>query len=131
MGKTSSAVKNKWCAAHYSQIKIAVSPELAAAFKAFCKAEGTTVTWELSTYMSGRCGISKPQKRPPKDPLATRGGRRKLLAGARQLIEQVLDAESAYRDNIPENFHGAVNYEAAEQCVADLEEALELLEGAF
>jgi hypothetical protein len=131
MGKTSSAAKNKWCSANYTQIKISVKPELATAFKATCKSGSITVTGDLSRYMVERCSMAANQKRPAKDQLATRGGRRKLLAQACRQIEQILEAETRYFENIPPNLRGAANYEAVEQCIADITEALELLDMAL
>ena len=40
MGKTSSAVKNKWNEKHYGRISIMVEKELVEAFKEKCKEDG-------------------------------------------------------------------------------------------
>jgi hypothetical protein len=131
MGRTSSAAKNRWLAAHYTQIKIAVDPELAESFKALCSMANTTVTGELSAFMAERCGKASALKRPAKDLLATRGGRRKGFNEAFQKLEDIKDAEAEYMSNIPANLRGSVVYEAAEQCVSVLEEGLDVLSGAF
>jgi hypothetical protein len=131
VGKTSSAAKNKWIAKRYSQIKIAIDPELAESFKSLCRAENTTVTGELSGFMSGRCRNEAPPKRAEKEPLSTRGGRRKLTGELIAMLEDIKDAEAAYLSNIPTNLQNSVNYENAEQCINALEEALDALYGAF
>jgi hypothetical protein len=130
MGKTSSASKNKWNAAHYAQIKIAIDPQLAEDFKALCRAENTTVTSELSRFMATRCGASAT-KRQKKDPLSTRGGRRKLLNELIRQLEQLKAAEETYISNIPANLQGSDRYEAAEQSVSDFENALDTLSNAY
>lgn len=131
MGKTSSAVKNKWAAEHYTQIKIAVNPELAASFKALCFAEGTSVTRELSAFMVQRCGKAAAPKKLEKDLLSTRGGRRKLVKELTQRLEEVKDAEEVYISNIPINLQGSVRYETAEQSVSHFNDALDYLLNAY
>jgi hypothetical protein len=131
MGKTSSASKNKWNASRYTQIKIAVNPELAEAFKSLCRSENASVAGELSGFMTARVGGAAALKRPAKDPLASRGGRRKLLNKLIPMVEQIKDAEAEYLSNIPVNLQGSVNYATAEQSVADLEGALETLGGVY
>lgn len=134
MGKTSSAVKNRWNAAHYVQIKIAVKPEIAVAFKEACKKGNVSVTGVLSDYMTAYIGKPVDSDRPDrckKDLLATRPGRRKLLNSLICQLEGIKDAEEAYKDRIPENLHGSVNYDAAVQSIDEMEEALESLGRAY
>jgi hypothetical protein len=131
MGKTSSASKNKWNAAHYAQIKIAVDPQLAEDFKALCRAENTTVTGELSGFMAARCGAAATSNRQKKDPLSTRGGRRKLLNELIRRLDEIKAAEETYLSNIPANLQGSDRYEAAEQSVTDFENALESLSNVY
>jgi hypothetical protein len=40
MGKTSNAVKQRYNATHYTQVKASVKPEIAAGFKAACALSG-------------------------------------------------------------------------------------------
>jgi hypothetical protein len=131
MGRTSNAAKDRWNAAHYTQIKVSVPPEIAAAFKAACAADGVSMACDLSAYMAGR-GESVPAgKRPKPNPTETRPNRRKLTVTLIRTLEQMRDAEETYRDNIPENLQGSARYEAAEQSVSAIEDAIEILSDAY
>lgn len=46
-------------------------------------------------------------------------------------LEQIKAAEEGSRDNIPENLQGSSAFEAAEECISMLEEALESLNSAY
>ena len=130
MGKTSATARDKWKKAHYQQVNISVKREIAAAFKAACKADNISVTGELSNFMGSRSGY-RSECKTAKDLLATRGGRRKLLRGLMQQLEQIKDAEERYRDAIPENLQGSANYDAAEQSISVIEEVLDALSDAY
>ena len=134
MGKTSSAVKNRWNADHYIQIKIAVKPEIAMAFKEACKKDNVSVTGVLSDFMAAYIGKFANSNRPDrceKNLLTTRPGRRKLLSSLICQLEGIKDAEEAYKDRIPDNLQGSVNYDAAAQSVDEMEEALESLSRVY
>lgn len=131
MGKTSSKVKNRWNAANYMQIKMHVKPETAIAFKAYCVARGVSMASELSGYMLSCCGRPATFKKPKKELSGTRGGRRKLINALIGQIEEVKVSEEAYQDRIPENLSGSMYYEASEQSLECLEEALEALKMAY
>ena len=130
MGKTSNKVKDKWNSANYTQIKAAVRPEIAAAFKAACQANNVSMNSELSKFMEGS-GAAVSASKSEKDLLASRGGRRKLLGTLMEQLERIKDAEEEYKENIPENLQGSVRYENAEQAIEALEEALEALYRAY
>jgi hypothetical protein len=131
MGKTSNKTKDKWNAANYTQIKVSVNPEIAAAFKAACEADNVSMASELSGFMAGRAAM--PLRGPDEKglQLANRGGRRKRLNILIRLLEQIKDAEEAYQDAIPVNLQGSVRYENAGQCIEAIEEALEILKEAY
>jgi hypothetical protein len=115
----------------YRQVKVSVLPEVASAFKAACKADKVSMASEISGFMAARAGFGGHLGRPKKDLLESRGGRRKLMDMAIGQLERIKDAEEQYKSNMPENLCGSPNYEAAEQCVACIEDALGLLEEAF
>jgi hypothetical protein len=131
MGKTSAMAKGKWNAANYTQIKVSVNPEVAAAFKAACEADHVSMASELSGFMAGRAATAL--KRPDEKglQLANRGGRRKKLEILIRELEQIKDAEEAYQDAIPTNLQRSVRYENAEQCIGAIEEALDILKEAY
>ena len=69
---------------------------------------------------------------PAKQPVSkthTRPHRRKTVNEIIILLNNILDGELAYRDNIPEQFEA--RYGAAEQVCDKLSEAIECLEEAF
>jgi epoxyqueuosine reductase QueG len=82
-------------------------------------------------------GIPRSQTRrsdPAKDPqtpYATRPQRRKALKEIIQKLEAIIAAEKRYVDNAPLNLQASFKYEEAEQTVAFLEEALDILADAF
>ena len=113
-----------------TQVKISVSPEVARAFKAACAANGVSMAAVLSDCMSRYSGAAA-RKRGYAPNLSTRRQRRAAAQEAASLLERIRDNEGRYRDNIPENLQGGSAYEAAEQCVAMLDEALDLLGSAY
>ena len=131
MGKTSNKVKDEWNRSNYVQIKISVKPETAEAFKAACKAGNVSMASELSIFMANRGMAPVTTGFQEADLLTSRGGRRKLLVALIGKLEQIMEAEDAYKEAIPENLQGSIRYENAEQSVLAMEEALELLNGAF
>ena len=63
--------------------------------------------------------------------LATKRQRRAAIKKILLQLQQIKYAEEISRDNIPENLQGSINFEAAEECINALEEALELLDSAY
>ena len=123
MGKTSIQAKWRWNQAHYTQIKVSVQPEIAAEFKKKCQAKGVSMASEISRFMT------KANNKP--DTCSTRQRRRKALFSTIAQLEEIREAEKLYWDNIPINLQNGPAYEAAEQAVSALEEALELLYHAY
>jgi len=129
MGRTSNTVKQQWNAAHYTQIKISVKPELASAFKNSCVAADVSIASVLSQYMMEHC-YGKSRKKVVPDYTE----RRKRRVAVNHLIGQlslIIDAEQNYLASIPENLQGSSLYENAEHTVSVLEEATDLLESAY
>lgn len=126
MGLTSNETKQRWNSEHYVQLKVSVKPDLAAAFKAKCLADGVSMTSEISRFISGQAHSTQQT-----DIYATRQRRRKSLASLIVQIEAVLEGERTYLENIPQNLQGSRLYEAAELTVSALEEALCILSEAY
>jgi len=60
--------------------------------------------------------------------------KRQRRAGMKKVIkqlEQIKEAEERSRDNTPDNLQSAPAFEAAEECISALEEALETLREAY
>ena len=130
MGKTSNAAKQRWCKAHRKQVKGAVPQDVAAAFKTRCMAGGVSLASELSRFMRGQ-NVETCPKPKQEFRVTTRLQRRKTLALLIRHIEAVMDAESSYMENMPESLQNSCRYEAAAETVSALEEALNILAGAF
>ena len=130
MGTTSNEAKQRWNSSHYTQVKVSVSQELAAAFKAKCAAEGVSVASEISRFMSEKVG-SKHSPKPPSDPYGTRQKRRSVLDGMLAQLGELMEAEQAYLDRIPENLRNSPQYENAELTVSILDEGINIISGAF
>lgn len=131
MGSTSNKAKQRWKKANCTQVNIAVSPDIAAAFKAKCKDDGVSIAGEISRFMIRHCGETTPANKKAEFRVTTRTQRRKTLSLLIKHIEAVLDAETNYMDNIPESLQNSCRYEAAEQAIAALEEALDTLSTVF
>jgi hypothetical protein len=129
MRKTSTETKQRWNESHYTQIKVSVDPQLAVDFKRSCADAGVSMASVLSAFMKESAGVRLP---PPKEPIVkTRKHRRNEVACLIMRLEAVLAAEEAYRDSIPDNLKSSPAYEAADQCTAILEEALNVLLDAY
>ena len=131
MGSTANSAKTKWNAAHYTQVKISVDPEIATAFKSACAASGISMAGELSRYMSEYGAIAKKTKPKPACDASTKRQRRKIIATVMLLMEQVRDGETHSHENVPENFQGSSSYESAEESISVIENVIELLETIY
>ena len=130
MGKTTNAAKQNWNAKHYSQIKVSVKPEIAAAFKAACEAAGVSMATALSGFMESYAALPV-KKYFTQIQTTTRRNRRNALKSLLGCLELIRDAEVSYRDSIPENLGGSIVYETADECVALLSEAIDALDSAY
>jgi hypothetical protein len=111
----------------YTQIKVSVAPELATAFKDACNADGVSMAGELSRFMAKHAGV----RGTPKTPLGTRRQRRNELKKITERLENILENEHRYMDNIPENLQGSSVSKAAAQSVEALEETIETLGSVY
>jgi len=101
MSDTSNASKQRWNALNYTQVKISVRPELAAAFKSACAEAGASMASVLAGFMASYSQF--PAKRDPLvDPYATRKQRRRAVEALISQMDSLALAEESYRDNIPE-----------------------------
>ena len=130
MGIKSNESNRHLSAPILTQVKVLVAAEIAAGFKAKCAADGISMTSVIYDCMRDRIGM-KESKKPDAADVSTRQKRRKEIKKLIQRIEYVMDAESSYLENIPDNLSGSCHYEAAEETVSALEEAREILCGAY
>ena len=145
---SSGSAKDRWNASHYVQVKISTKPETAAAFKAACSAAGVSLASVLSKFMTdysqnnnvGELGgtedssLVKPRlcrtcykSKPDADTFSTRRKRRAAVKAIISQMKQIALAEETSKDNIPDNLQGSKTYEASEQSLDLLEEAIDLL----
>ena len=127
MGTTSNESKQRWNQNHYTQVKVSVPHEIAAAFKEKCAAAGVSMASELSNFMRSH----NPKKMVHEIEVTTRQQRRKAIVGVILRVEAIADAEQEYMYNIPINLQNSERYEAAEQAVSALEEALSILHNVY
>ena len=121
------SAKAKWNAEHYRQMNISVKPAVAAAFKAACDAAGVSMAGVLTQHMAEYGAAVANRQHTASDPVSTRRKRRKILADIVCRLEELRDAEEQARDNTPENLQGTERYEAYDDIISGLDEAIELL----
>lgn len=114
----------------YTQVKVSVRPELAAAFKAVCASNGTSLTSTISSFMETYCNVNAP-KNGYSPNLSTKRQRRATVRRVLEQLQRILDNEENYKDNIPENLQGSEAFLMAEYCVELVGEAIEALETAY
>jgi hypothetical protein len=129
MGVTTNTSKQKWNAAHYTQVKISVNPGLASAFKDACAASGVSMASALSRFMADYCRIPVKQSHP--QDYSTRRQRRESVEKILDSLTKIREAEETYADNMPENLRNSIRYEAAEQSIEALDEASSILSQAY
>jgi N-acetyl-gamma-glutamylphosphate reductase len=107
-----------------TQVKFTIEADIVSAFKARCAAEGVSMTSAVRQYMK----TSKPTK-DVRTMAHTRPLRRKAVMEIIGLLNDILDTETAYRDNIPEVFEQ--RYEVSDYACDRLADAIGCLEEAF
>jgi uncharacterized protein (DUF1786 family) len=117
--------KKRWNDLHYTQVKVSVDPDVAAAFKSACAVSNVSMASVLTGFMTEYGNAA--QKHKPAPDYSTRRVRRAAMVRIMRQMEQIMAAEEEYRDNIPENLRGSVVFDKADECVSLLEEAIELL----
>jgi len=135
MVKTSNATKQKWNAEHYTQIKISVKPDIAAAFKSACGAAGASIASTLSSFMLEYIGepaqdgtaIRKRNAESSTSDYRTMQKRRNAVKRIIQELESIKAAEEQFLDNAPENLRSAPVYGDAEVHISLLEDAICIL----
>jgi hypothetical protein len=114
-------------AANHTQIKVSVDPEIAAAFKKACAISKVSMAAALSHFMADYANI--PMKRQAAPDYSTRRRRRSAIKAILKQLGQMQAWEEGVRDNMPENLGGSAAYDAAEEAISSLEEAIEALSG--
>jgi len=131
VGNASNEAKYRWNQAHYTQLKLSLNPEIAAAFKQSCLAKEVSMASEITRFMTENSAGADSSKSSQSVTVETRPQRRKAVKHILDLLGSIIDAETQYMENIPQNLRNSRNYDIAEQSLDALEEALDLLENAY
>jgi len=107
-----------------TQVKFTIESDIVSAFKARCSGEGAGMASVIRQWMKTR----RPARDMKADTL-TRPRRRKAVIEIVGMLNDIMGAESDYRDSIPEQF--AQRYEDADRACESLAEAIACLEEAF
>ena len=126
MGKTPNGPKQRWNEANYTQVNVALPPQVAAAFKEKCLDAGVSMRSEIIRLV----GESAPIK-PPPEQLDEKRKRRKAVKSIILRLEAIMEAERQYAERIPENLKNGEAYEVAEETVSALENAIGYLNEAY
>jgi len=130
MGRTSTQAKQEWNRKNYTQVKISVKPATASAFKAACAAADASMASVLSCFMD-EYSKNVSEKKGYAPDLSTKRQRRAALKSLVRLLERIRDNEEYFRGRIPDNLHASPAYDCAEECIAALNEALDILDSAY
>lgn len=122
--------RKRWNAANYKQLNLSVNPELYESFRTTCDQNGYSMRKILIEYMNTYTATPSCAKKQGKG-YEERKNRRKSVKSIAEQLTLIRDAEEQYKDNMPENLKNSSRYASAEQTVEILEEAIELLGGAF
>jgi len=132
MSIASTAAKQRWNKAHYAEIKASLQKELVEQFKAKCKKNGVSIASVLAAQMSEYCGRALQPKGRKKTLLYdTRPKRRKKASIIADQLDEIIQHEAAYRENIPVNLENSIRAEAADTSIEKLSAALDLIREAY
>ena len=131
MGNVANQAKTRWNAKNYTQVKVSVDPNIATAFKAACESAGVSMASELSRLMASYSESQVPPKKVVSDFVSTKKKRRRKIQDIICDLTQIRDAQEWANENVPNNFRDLENFEAAEESVVLLDEAIEILEGVY
>jgi len=131
----SSKAKQRWNEKNYTQVKVSVRHSVASVFKSICAEKGESQASVLAKAMLDYADEPLQQDmRADKKPsdstkYGTRRKRRKAVSDILTVLGEILEAEEAYKDGIPENFANRI--EVAEECIEMLSEAINSLQDAY
>ena len=133
MGTAGTRAKRKWNKEHYTNVTAAMDPELASKLKENCKENCVSVTSVITGLVAGYLETEVPvsKEKPQKKAPDNRGRRSRELWKHIAAIEDICRGEERYLSNIPENLHGSIRYENAEDSVERLRTAIDELKEAY
>ena len=114
-------------ASKYTQIKVSVDSGIADAFKKMCAASNVSMAAVLGEFMADYS--RHPVKSAAVPDYSTRRRRRAAVKRIIGQLELMRVQEEKILGNTPENLQGSDAYEATENAVSSLEEAIDSLIG--
>jgi len=140
MSKTSSAVKMKYNKKTYARHEFVIrsDDELAERIKEY-KNAGSDLSGLIKELLQTHWSMMKedpepvphPVTKPSAPSLSTRQQRKKAVQSIVIRMNQILEAEEQYKENIPENLQGSIRYTNAEESITVMEEIIGLLETVY
>jgi len=139
MSKTASYVKDRYNAKTYDRYTFYIRKD--EALNDHLQAEkqkqpiSQTMKDALSLYYSEKekqpaPGNTRSKTNRPQPSYTTKRQRRTATKKIIDQLQQIRDAEEISRDNFPENLQSSPAFNAAEECITALDEALEMLSNA-
>jgi hypothetical protein len=130
MGMMESKSGRRRTVLKYTQVKVSIAFEVAAAFKTACVMNGVSMASVLSSHMAkyAKVGIEAKNRA---DPFGTRKKRRRVLCEILLLMGQLLAAEERYRDNIPANLQNSTVYSNVDWVIGKIDDIIDLLKYVY
>ena len=129
--RASASMIAKCTTKKYRQLNLSLDPKIVEVFNAACNEVGVSMASVLSQYMAQYSSMTVSKDPDTAAPLSTRRKRRKILDNIIGQLEALLNAEEQAQSNIPENLVGSSNYEAYNEIIEQLDEAIGLLETVY
>lgn len=107
-----------------TQVKFLIDSDTASSFKARCASEGISMASVISQFMKNCRPVKAVKVKTDTRPL-----RKKAVLEIMELLDDIMQKESEYRDNIPEQFQS--RQETANQACEQLCQAISCLEEAY
>jgi hypothetical protein len=133
VGTASTKAKRKWNSEHYTNVTVAMDPELADKLKENCREQGISVTSAITELVAKYldAGVPPPKEKLRKKAPDNRGQRKKDIRKYIAAIEDICDGEETYLNNIPDNLRGSIRHENAENSVEHLQLAISELKDVY
>jgi hypothetical protein len=111
--------------AKHTQLKISVDPEIESAFKKTSAASNVSMSTVLTQFMTDYSkGLAVVKAKPD---YSTRRRRRAAIKGFIKQMEEMKTMEESVLWNTPENLIGSASYDATEEAISSLDEAIDAL----
>ena len=132
MGMASNWARSKWVASNLKQVKVAVKPGTASAFKHACETAGVSMASVLSQYMAEYSAYGMKHKpASAAEDASTKMKRRQLINRATHLVWLARNGEERAKDNTPGNLQCTSRYASSGESIAKMEGIIDQLCGVY